>query len=141
MLQKLGMQYFSWNYCQMVVIKVPKVCQKAKGRGLIFENFPERWTTWDIPENCKKYDFLLKVVISVILVIFSDFGRGQPKNHFLTHFANFGHEGGSKVTQINYNMEIEWVKSYLGGKTEEFGSPGAEIWLFQKNKYGQCHWS
>ena len=49
-----------------------------------------------------------------ILVIFSDFGRGQ-KGTFLKHFVNFGHEGDSNVTKINYDMEILWVKSYWGG--------------------------
>ena len=41
-----------------------------------------------------------------ILVIFSDFGLGQPKRHFLTHFFNFGHEGAPNVTKITYNMKI-----------------------------------
>ena len=59
-------------------------------------------------ENCEKYQILLQAACGngAILVIFSDFGRGQPKKHFLTHFVNFGHEGGSNVTKINYDMEI-----------------------------------
>ena len=53
-----------------------------------------------------KLIFLFQVVCGngAILVIFSDFGLGQPKRLFLTHFFNFDHEGALKVTKINYDI-------------------------------------
>ena len=39
-------------------------------------------------------------ISGAILVIFSDFGLGQPKRHF------FDHEGAQNVTKITYNMKI-----------------------------------
>ena len=43
------------------------------------------------PGNCEKYDILLQVVCGngAILVIFSDFGLGQPKRHFFDTFFQF----------------------------------------------------
>ena len=73
---------------------------------LIFDNFPSLLSIFIVLENCEKSFFLLHVACGngAILVIFSDFGLGQPKRHFLTHFFNFDHEGALKVTKINYDI-------------------------------------
>ena len=68
---------------------------------LIFDNFPGTCTTFDIPENCEKYDILLQVacVSGAILVIFSDFGLGQPKRHFFDTFFSILTMKGPKMWQ------------------------------------------
>ena len=39
-------------------------------------------------------------------------------------------------------MKVLWVKTLiLRRKMKEIRSPGAEIWLFKKKKYGPFHWS
>ena len=75
---------------------------------LLFDNFPVISTNRDSPENCEKFIFLFHVacVSGAILVVFSDFGLGQPKRHFFDTFFNFDHEGAQNLTKITYNMKI-----------------------------------
>ena len=81
---------------------------------LIFDNFPSLLSIFIVMENCQNSFFLLQVACGsgAMLVIFSDFGLGQPKRHFFTHFVNFGHEGAPNVTKLTYNMIILWENSH-----------------------------
>ena len=92
---------------------------------LIFDNFPGTCTTFDIPENCEKYDILLQVVCGngAILVILA---VDNQKSTFLTHFVIW-----LKCDPNQLWHENDMGNVILGGEMVEFGSPGAEILPFE----------
>ena len=54
----------------------------------------------DLKNHIHSAKFGLPKRCYLILVILCNFSSGQPKTHFLAHLVNYGHEGGSNVTQI-----------------------------------------